>query len=58
MQVTVKVGMIKLYQTTIDICEGFLDGTGLSCPIPPGDLSITKNYTLTFPPVREDISKW
>ncbi|KAJ5554205.1 hypothetical protein N7513_004164 [Penicillium frequentans] len=51
-RVTIKMGLIKLYQETIDICGGFLDGTGLSCPLLPGDLSITKNYTLDIPPAK------
>ncbi|KAJ5806428.1 uncharacterized protein N7503_004030 [Penicillium pulvis] len=51
-QITVKLGLIKIYNKNIDICGDFLDGTGISCPIPPGDLSITKTYNLEFPPAK------
>ncbi|KAJ5553210.1 sterol transporter [Penicillium frequentans] len=47
--VTVHMNFIKIYQKEVDICGDFLDGTGISCPIPPGDLSITKTYMRGFP---------
>ncbi|KAJ5987107.1 vacuole protein [Penicillium sp. IBT 35674x] len=44
MRTTLKIGSVLIQKREIDICGDFLNGTGISCPVPPGPFHLTKSY--------------
>jgi hypothetical protein len=61
-KLVVKYGLIQLLSTTADLCEQ-LGNVDLSCPLEPGNLTLTKSVDLpsAIPPVCIDanpMSNW
>jgi hypothetical protein len=53
MKVQVKIGMIKLLDTILDLCEQ-IKSVGKQCPLPKGDLFIS--HTFDIPPEAPPVS--